>query len=153
MYDFINSGGVKDATAFIMKMTSADEETDCTRVVGSNSMFEFRYFFIICGHKTVSLTVFRATKTPGEVYVRPAPCVCEACLSENWDECLVGGWKLKKMEEKGTRNPNQKHIEQQLSKNRLVIGTLQKVLFLKYHCFNFLKVLESGKCYLYSNKE
>ena len=58
----------------------------------------------------------------GQVYVRAAPCVCEECIHENWDACTIGGWKLKTMVEKGTRNPNEKHIEQQLIKNPLLVG-------------------------------
>ena len=42
VFEFINSGRVRDSTAFIMKMSNSDEEVDCTGVIGSNSMFEFR---------------------------------------------------------------------------------------------------------------
>ncbi len=41
--EFINSSGcVRHSTAFLMDMTSNDLEQDCTGVVGSSSMFEFR---------------------------------------------------------------------------------------------------------------
>jgi hypothetical protein len=42
-YEFINSGAIKNTTAFLMPMTNNDVEQDCTGVTGSNSMFEFRY--------------------------------------------------------------------------------------------------------------
>jgi hypothetical protein len=53
------------------------------------------------------------------MYVRAKPCVCEHCLEENWDLCTIGGWKLKKMNKKGLRNPNAKHIQQQLSEEAM----------------------------------
>ena len=56
----------------------------------------------------------RVTDKPGELYVREAPCVCDNCLDEQWDECTVGGWIMKKMKVTGMQNPNAKHIEQQL---------------------------------------
>ena len=40
--DFVN-WQFADTRAFLMNMTMKDEEQDCTGVVGSNSMFEFRY--------------------------------------------------------------------------------------------------------------
>lgn len=41
--DFLNKAGVVlNTTAFLMQVTSHDEEQDCTGVTGSNSMFEFR---------------------------------------------------------------------------------------------------------------
>jgi hypothetical protein len=41
-YEFINSGAVKNTTAFLMPMSAEDVEQNCTGVQGSNSMFEFR---------------------------------------------------------------------------------------------------------------
>jgi len=41
--DFINSGAVANTTAFLMPMSSNDEEQDCTALAGSNSYYEFRY--------------------------------------------------------------------------------------------------------------
>jgi hypothetical protein len=46
-------------------------------------------------------------------------------MDENWDACEVGGWKLKKMKEKGMRNPNEKHLMQQLSEDIFVIPESQ----------------------------
>lgn len=69
--------------------------------------------------------LFRATDTPGEMYVRAVPCVCEHCLEEDWDACEIGGWKLKKMNKKGMRNPNAKHIEQQLSEHAFTMDDNQ----------------------------
>jgi hypothetical protein len=41
--DFLNNSGiVLNTTAFLMNVTSSDLEQNCTGVVGSNSMFEFR---------------------------------------------------------------------------------------------------------------
>ena len=40
--DFLNSGKVKNTTAFLMQMTSKDLEEDCSGVSGSGSLFEFR---------------------------------------------------------------------------------------------------------------
>ena len=42
VYEFLNSGKVKNTKAFVMEMSTSDEEQDCTGVVGSNSMYEFR---------------------------------------------------------------------------------------------------------------
>lgn len=44
-YEFLNSGVVKNTTAFLMTMSSSDEEQDCAGIQGSNSMFEFRLVF------------------------------------------------------------------------------------------------------------
>lgn len=41
--NFLNSGKVKNTTAFLMLMTNEDFEEDCSGVSGSNSLFEFRY--------------------------------------------------------------------------------------------------------------
>jgi len=68
---------------------------------------------------------YRATDTIGELYVRAKPCVCEECMDENWDDCEIGGWKLKKMKQKGMRNPNEKHLMQQLSEDIFVIPETQ----------------------------
>ena len=63
----------------------------------------------------------RVTNTPGEIYVRASPCVCKHCLDENWGECEVGGWVLSRMKTKGMRNPNAKHILQQLHEENLAL--------------------------------
>lgn len=54
--------------------------------------------------------------------MRAKPCVCEHCLVENWDQCEIGGWKLKQMAVKGMRNPNEKHLQQQLSEESLTVA-------------------------------
>jgi hypothetical protein len=42
--DFINQSGlILNTKAYLMHMTSNDEEQDCSGVKGSNSMFEFRF--------------------------------------------------------------------------------------------------------------
>ena len=61
------------------------------------------------------LTTNRATDEDGVVYARPMPCVCEECLHENWEECEIGGWEIKKITPKGVRNANEKHLQQQLT--------------------------------------
>ncbi len=68
-------------------------------------------------YKQVYITkhTYRTTTNPGELYVRAKPCVYEECLEENWDACEVCGWKLKQMKEKGMRNPNKKHLLQQMT--------------------------------------
>ena len=48
------------------------------------------------------------------------PCVCVDCLDEDWDLCQVGGWKFRSMESKGSRNPNENHLKQQLSADIMV---------------------------------
>jgi hypothetical protein len=54
--DFINQSGlILNTKAYLMHMTSNDEEQDCSGVKGSNSMFEFRFAhhtppFISNGH-------------------------------------------------------------------------------------------------------
>lgn len=40
--EFINSGKIKNTTAYMMEMSEYDEEQDCSGLNGSNSMFEFR---------------------------------------------------------------------------------------------------------------
>jgi len=41
--DFLNNSGiVLNTTAFLMHVTSSDQEQNCSGVIGSNSMFEFR---------------------------------------------------------------------------------------------------------------
>ena len=58
-------------------------------------------------------------KKTGVLEVRKKPCVCKACLAQQWDECAVGGWKTKQMQQKGTRNPNAKHLQQQLNEQNV----------------------------------
>ncbi len=48
--------------------------------------------------------------------------MCENCLEENWDACPIEGWVAKNMAVKGKRNPNAKHIDQQMIDEPLVIG-------------------------------
>jgi hypothetical protein len=51
--DFLNSGAIKNTTAFLMQMSSSDEEQDCSAVYGSNSCFEFRCFMFVV-NKTIA---------------------------------------------------------------------------------------------------
>ena len=42
-------------------------------------------------------------------------------MDENFKNCKIGGWKLKKMTATEKRNPNEKHLLQQLSNDAFVI--------------------------------
>lgn len=55
------------------------------------------------------------------MYVRTAPCLCEHCLAEDWDQCTNTNWERKILKEKGFRNPNMNHLKQQLSARSLTI--------------------------------
>jgi hypothetical protein len=53
--------------------------------------------------------------------VREKPCVCEHCMVEDYNECETGGWIVRSMSAKGVRNPNEKHLIQQLSEDVFTI--------------------------------
>lgn len=95
--DFINKN-MRATVAFQMTMTMLDEEEDVTAIPGTNKLYEFR-----------------TTEVDGTLMVRDTPCVCKACLDENWQLCENDGWCEAVMHFKGTRNPNAKHLAQQLN--------------------------------------
>ena len=57
---------------------------------------------------------YRSCGVRGELYVRARPCVCTACLAEDWSECEIGGWKRCKLTPTKMRNPNIQHLDAQL---------------------------------------
>lgn len=82
-------------------MSLSDNEQDCTGIAGSETFYEFR-----------------ACNKVGSLYVRTQPCVCEACLIDDYNHCTTtkagaSDWCYVTMQPKEKRNPNEKYLQQQ----------------------------------------